>query len=157
MKRRQLLSVAALSVSLSGCAENNRGDATEAASPTSVAAEPATRTDATTETETPSPEPATDIRGCEWPKMCEGSQLVKVVVRSGYLGDVVLAALCRDETFTVAPGESVRIDREEDGESCYVSLFVGGEQVYARGIPPYKRVTLTVNSDGTVERDAIVY
>lgn len=88
--------------------------------------------------------------------MCEGTALVAVVVATGFSGDVVLQADCRSEEFTILSGKSIRIGRHEDGESCGVSLFVDGEQVFDENIDGYESVTLTVNSNGEVDQERVV-
>jgi hypothetical protein len=85
MGRRRLLALAALSVS--GCLTHGSGPRGGSETPTEPPADTptATPTDAPTPTDTPSPIPtATD--GCEWPSMCEGSQLVEVVVDADFSG-----------------------------------------------------------------------
>ena len=129
MKRRQLLSLLALSTSFAGCIENNPSDGA-------------------TETETPYPEGVT--ANC-WPSRCEGSKLVEVVVAHDFSGDVVLQAECRGEAFSIQAGESVQIDREENAETCRINLSINGEQKFSNNIEDYESVTLTVGPNGEVE------
>lgn len=154
MNRRQFLSFSALSISLSGCIEGDVGDATENNPQTSTAAETETPRITTTETETPSPEGATPE--C-WPSMCEGTELVEVVVANDFSGDVVLNAECRAKEFSIPSGESVQIVREEDAETCNISLSINGEQVVSEHIEDYESVTLTVRSNGEVDDEWLVY
>lgn len=156
MKRRRALALTALFVS--GCIEGESGPTSRDDPPTSASETgTATTADDTTETETPSPVPSTTGDDCEWPVMCEGSTLVEVAVRSGFSGDVVLEVACRKEQYAVQPGETVRIDRETDGETCEVTLSVDDEVVYDESIPNYKRVTLIVKANGDVANESIVY
>ena len=71
--------------------------------------------DTTTETEKPSSEGATPECGMS---MCEGRKLVDASVASDFSGDVVLKPSCRNEEFSIQPGESVEIVRKEDDETC---------------------------------------
>ncbi len=89
--------------------------------------------------------------------MCEGTKLAEVVVAHGVSGDVVLQAECRDEEFQIQSGESVLIDREEDAETCGISVSVDGERVFNETIEGHENVTLTVSSDGEVDDEWVVY
>lgn len=129
-----MLSTLVLSISLSGCIENDPRDTA-------------------TKTETPSPEGVTPA--C-WPAMCEGSKLVEVVVAHGFSGDVRLQAECRDEEFAIQSGESVQIDRKENAETCRISVSIDGEKVFSENIEDYESVTLTVSSNGEVEEEWVV-
>ncbi|WP_459194928.1 hypothetical protein [Halosimplex sp. J119] len=159
MNRRRFLAATALSASLCGC--RTRGsetpashDETENSTPTETETATDIPTTATTQPTSPAPTATDD---CQWPDMCEGSQIVEVDVSSRFSGDVTLEADCRSEAFAVEPGESVLVERKQDAESCRVRLLVDGEEAYSEDIPGYKRVTLTVGSDGEVEVEGIVY
>lgn len=154
MNRRQLLTVFGLSMPISGCIEGTSDGATEENPQTSKATVTETPRNTATETKTPSPEGATPE--C-WPSMCEGTKLVEVVVEDGFSGDVVLKAECRAEEFSIPSGESVKIDREEEAETCKIALSVNGEQVVSEYIEGYERGTLTVRSNGDVVDEWIVY
>lgn len=134
MNRRQFLSLSALTIPLGGCMGGISGSGTDP--------------------ETTSPEPATP--DC-WPSMCEGTQIVEVIVESGVTGSVVMKTDCREKTFSIQPGESVQIDRREDAEACGVTVLVDDEQVYTEDIGGYERRTVTIRSDGTVDEEGIVY
>ncbi|WP_224271095.1 hypothetical protein [Haloprofundus salinisoli] len=139
MNRRQFLSISALSISLSGCIEGDFGGTT--------------RNNSTTpKTETLSPEGVTPE--C-WPSMCKGTKLVEVFVALGVSGDVVLQAECRGEEFPIRSGESAQLDREEDAETCEISVSIDGEQVYRENVEDYESVTLTVSSSGEVEEERV--
>jgi len=151
MNRREVLALAALSTAVSGCLAS---DPVDSGPDTTTETQTDTPTPTPTDTATPSPTATDD---CQWPTMCEGSQLVEVAVKRGFAGDVTLEANCRGETYGVEPGESVRIDRHVDGERCRIALTVDGETVYSEDLPDYKRVTLTVAPNGEVDVEAIVY
>lgn len=151
MNRRRFLSTSALAMSLSGCLGGHFGDGTESPS----AASNATETPRTTATETETPSPGATTPEC-WPSLCEGTTLVEVVVAQGFSGDVVLNADCRDEEFSVRPGESVQIDREADAEICDVVLSIDGERAFSDTVEGYEVVTLTVTADGDVDDEWIV-
>lgn len=148
MNRRQFLSISAFSVSLSGCIEGDFDGTTENNSPTSKVTGTETPRNTDTETETPSPEGATP--DC-WPSMCEGTKLVEVVVGHAFSGEVVLQAECRGEAFSVQAGQSVQVAREEDAETCGISVSVDGEQVFRENVEDYESVTLTVSSNGEID------
>lgn len=152
MNRRKFLSTTALSISLSGCLEGGE-DTAESDSPTSKPAETEHSSNTATETEVPSPEVVTPPCGRS---MCEGTKLVDVVVAHDFSDDVVFELNCRNEDFSIEPGESVEIVREEDGESCRISLSAGGEEVYSEIIQDHERVSLTVDSNGEVDEEWVV-
>ena len=152
MERRKFISAAAIFVSLSGCVEDGGGTA-EGNSPTPKSKETEQSRKTTTETEKPSSEGATPECGMS---MCEGRKLVDTSVASDFSGDVVLKPNCRNEEFSIQPGESVEIVRKEDGETCRTSLFVDGEKEFDEDIEGYERVSLTVSSNGEVNEEWVV-
>ena len=151
MERRKFISATAIFVSLSSCVEDGE-DMAEGDSPTSKSKETEpSRT--TTETEKSSSEGATPECGMS---MCEGRKLVDASVASDFSGDVVLKPNCRNEEFSIQPGESVEIVRKEDGETCRTSLFINGGKEFDENIEEYERVSLTVSSNGEVNEEWVV-
>ena len=159
MNRRRFLAATALSASFSGCATRDPETppaAGGAEGTSSTKSEIPTEIPTTASAQTSSPAPtATD--DCQWPDMCEGSQIVVIEVNWAFSGDVTLEADCRGEAFAVESGESLLVERERDAESCRIRLFVAGEAAYDEDVPGYKRVTLTVGPDGEVDVEAIVH
>jgi len=166
MKRRRVLAAVALSVSAGGClgdGTDGQGD-TGSPIPSPTGSEQAqtdttemgTETDPETEAETDTPPSEGAVPGC-WPNMCEGTQIVAVTVSAGFSGPVVLEAGCRGETVSLQGGESARIDREEDGERCPVTLSIDDEQVYHEEVGGYERVTISVDANGDIETEWVVY
>jgi len=88
--------------------------------------------------------------------MCEGRKLVEASVASDFSGDVVLKPDCRNEEFSIRPGESVEIVRKEDGETCRTRLSVDGKKEFDENIEEYERVSLTVSSNGEVDEEWVV-
>lgn len=152
MNRRKFLSATALSISLPGCIGDGGGTA-ESDSPTANPAETEHSKATATETEEPSPEVATPACGRS---MCEGTKLADVVVSNGFSSDVLFELNCRSEDFSIQPGGSVEVVREEDGETCRISLSVGGEELYSEIIQDHERVSLTVDSNGEVDEEWVV-
>jgi len=144
MDRRRFLSVSVLSFTLFGCLDKNFSGETETGFSRSTV----------TDTETLSPEGATPE--C-WPSMCEGTKLAEVIVADCFSGEVNLRAECRDEEFSIRPGESIQIDRKEDAEACGISLSIDGERVSYEEVEGYESVVLTISSDGEIEDERIVY
>jgi len=159
MNRRRLLAAAALSASVSGCTtrepETPRATGEDESTPPTKSETP-TEIPSTASMQTSSPAP-TEIDDCQWPDMCEGSQIVEVDVNWEFSGDVTLEADCRGEAFDVESGESLLVERQRDAESCQVRLFVDERAAYREDIPGYKRVRLTVGPDGEVDVEAVVY
>ena len=152
MERRKFISATAIFISLCGCVEDG-GDTAEGNSSTPRSKETEQSRNTTTETEKPSSEGATPECGTS---MCEGRKLVDASVASDFSGDVVLKPNCRNEEFSIQPGESVEIVRKEDGETCRTSLFVDGEKEFDEDIEGYERVSLTVSSNGEVNEEWVV-
>lgn len=148
MNRRQFVCALALSTSLSGCVGDGFGRSDEQDSSDEESGE---GTVTRTETETPEGE----VPEC-YPSMCEGQQLVEVVVEQDFSSEVKLQLKCRDEEISIEPGESERIDREEDGEECKIAIHIDGEQEYSEQIEDYAHLTLTVTSEGEFEEEWIV-
>lgn len=165
LSRRDVLRLgtAGLAGSIAGCSLRSSGEST----PTSTATRTpppsgtATPTDTATTTDTPTAtDAATPAPGgpgdCEWPDMCEGSQIVQVTVSAEFSGDVVLHPDCRDEEFAVEPGDSVGIGRQVDGEECAITLTADGETVHSETVEGHEQVTLTVTADGDVQKESVV-
>jgi len=132
MNRRRFVCVLTLSISLPGCVEDGSGGSTEQDRPDTESKE-----GTVTRTETETPEGA--VPECH-PSMCEGQQLVEV----------------RDEEIPIGPEDSERIDREDDGETCGLTVHIDGEQEYSERIEDYEHLTLTVTSEGEFEEGWVV-
>ncbi|WP_154021046.1 hypothetical protein [Haloarcula sp. CBA1127] len=151
MNRRQLLSISALSIPLSGCVEWDFDGTTENNSP----APKATDTPSKTATETGTPPSEVSTPEC-WPSMCEGSKLVEVQVVGGFSGAVVIIAICQDKELSIHPGQSVQINRDTDAQTCRIVLSVDGKQAFSETVNSHQSVNLTVDSDGEVTERWIV-
>lgn len=107
---------------------------------------------------TDSPEDDSDRNtGDCWPEMCEGSTLVEVTVDRALEGEVVLSAECREEDRSLTPGSTETIERDEESESCSITLYVDGEGAYSDDVPGYQRTSLTVTETGEIEAEHVVY
>lgn len=98
----------------------------------------------------PESESGTTTDDCGWPQFCEGSTIVEVFVSSGFSGEVVLEAECRDEEFEIRPGETKTVTRQVDAEACGIALYVNAREAYSDTIQDYESTTLEVNSNGEV-------
>ncbi|MDQ2071463.1 hypothetical protein RBH20_02805 [Haloarcula sp. H-GB4] len=151
MNRRQLLSISALSIPLTGCVKWDFDGATENNSP----AQKMTETPSKTATETGTTPSEVSTPEC-WPSMCEGSQLVEAQVVGGFSGAVVLIATCRDKELSIQAGEPVRINRDTDAQTCRIVLSVDGKQEFSETVNSHQSVNLTVGSDGEMTERWIV-
>ena len=82
--------------------------------------------------------------------------MIEVDVHPGFSGTVVLEASCRDDPVSIHSGESVQIVREEDGETCGVTLLIDEEEVYDNRIDGHTSVTVTVSSDGEIDEEGVM-
>lgn len=80
----------------------------------------------------------------------EGVLLVSLTVDEGFSEQVVLQSTCRTENVTVAPGSSVEINREADGEECFVRLLTDKE-LYSKFIRLDQTIELTVQESGDIK------
>lgn len=103
------------------------------------------------------PDDSASSEGDCWPEMCAESTLVEVTVDPGFEGAVLLAADCREEHRSVSPGSRETIVRDEESESCSITLYVDGEEGYSDDIPGYQRTSLTVTETGQIEEEHVVY
>lgn len=141
MHRRRVLAVMGAIVttgSLGGCIGEDTDGQTTDSPPDSPS-----RTPETTETADPY-------------VMSEGTAIVEVTVESGYEGEVVVDADCRDGQSVLSGGEHVSVERREHGETCGVSLTLDGDTVVERSVPDYESSRVTVTADGELEESAIV-
>lgn len=92
-----------------------------------------------------------------WPEMCAGSTLVAVTVDANFEGQVVLTAGCREGNRSIPPGDRETVVREEESESCSITLSLDGEIVYSDEIPGHQRTSLTVTETGEIEEEHVVY
>jgi len=84
----------------------------------------------------------------------EGSSLVRLSVEDGFPNKIVLEADCRDERFSVEPGEELTINRESDGEECSIRVLTNDEELYSAHISDYRNDRLTVREDGEIEESS---
>lgn len=92
-----------------------------------------------------------------WPEMCEGSTIVEVTVDRAYEEEVTLAAGCREEDRSIPPGSTETIVRDEESESCAITLYVDAEIAYSDDVPGHQRTSLTVTETGEIEEELVVY
>ncbi|MFC7204486.1 hypothetical protein ACFQJC_13245 [Haloferax namakaokahaiae] len=100
--------------------------------------------------------PTADADECDVMEMCEDSTIVEVYVDRDYSQQVVLDAACRAEEVEVEPGETVRIERETNGESCDIRLSTNGTVVFDRGIPGHQSTRIRVTGAGEIDEETIV-
>ncbi len=89
-------------------------------------------------------------------EMCEGSTIVEVYVDRDYSEQVVLDAACRDDETEVEPGETIRIEREVNGDACDVQLSADDSVVFDRDIPGHQSTTIRVTETGEIEEETVV-
>lgn len=89
-------------------------------------------------------------------EMSEGTVIVEVTVDSEYDGDVVLDGKCRDGELVLTGAEHASIERRQRGESCAVTVDIGGETVFDSTVSEFASYSLAVGEDGDLSSDVVL-
>lgn len=149
MERRTVLAAVGTlaTVGLGGCLGDGDGDNNEAEGPAPNRTASPTETATERETKTPTPDHYT---------MPAGTAIVEVTVDPDFDGSVVLETTCREDASVLENGEQATVVRNEDRESCGVSVAVDGETAFDEWIAGYESARLTVTADGELEGGRIM-